>query len=124
MWLDWTRPRREPGEGRVEFAQVLAIAGIAASLIGSYGFGKIARPTPYNPVLMGPPSGPCNPSLGDPNVVAGTDVYGRPVAPADVNNGPGLLGDIAVDGIYVREKHGTYVHVTGLPAPPECIPRR
>jgi hypothetical protein len=61
-------------------------AACLVALIGT-GFGKIARPAPYDPVLMGEPPGPCDPDLRGPDVAAGTDVYGHPVAPADAGTG-------------------------------------
>lgn len=46
-----------------------------------------------DPILSGPSQGPCKPDLNSPNYVGGTDVYGHPVATADVRGGPKAVLD-------------------------------
>ena len=52
--------------------------GMAAGTARSAGI--TGRP---EPLLYGPSKGPCDPKLDQPTYVAGTDVDGRAVAPAD-----------------------------------------
>jgi hypothetical protein len=91
--------------------------------VASFGFGKIERPTPYDPILQGPPPGPCNSQLGGADVVAGTDVNGHPVAPADL---PGASNTAApeVPHLWVKtnKPKGTtaYVDVAGIQPPQSC----
>jgi hypothetical protein len=98
----------------------LAVLAIMVAA-GSFGAGKIVRPTPYDPILNGRPAGACDPQLGGANVVAGVDVRGRPVALADTDRGRGLNGVDAPE-VWVRAKNGAYVRVAGIgqAAPKSC----
>jgi hypothetical protein len=69
-----------------------AIAVSALVFVLNIGAGRIAHPTPYDPVLLGPSLGPCNPGLAGPDFIAGTDIYGTPVVPADANVTPLTVG--------------------------------
>ena len=65
-------------------------AAAALSLLAGTAFGQIARPAQMNsragdPILDGGPAGPCHPNLASPDYVAGTDVGGHPVPPADLS---------------------------------------
>jgi len=81
------------------FAGHLAAVGLLLAL-GSPVFGADdSRITPRgqtdapDPILSGRSEGPCNPDLDSPNYVGGTDVYGHPVASADVQGGPKAVLD-------------------------------
>jgi len=72
--------RRKTGLGLTVAFALVTLPALAA--------GRISHPTPYDPVLDGPPPGPCDPQSYSAATVSGTDVYGRPVAPADVSPRP------------------------------------
>jgi hypothetical protein len=118
MWKPVRDQTRKPGRGRA----LLLLAGLGAALLASYGFGRIAHPTPYNPVLQGPRPGPCNPHRGSADLTPGVDVYGYPVAPADApasnRNAPDVRGII----VKVKRPGGNdaYVDVAGMNVPPTC----
>ena len=79
-------------------ASALAAAGLILAL-GSPAFAADdSRITPTgpqapDPILSGASKGPCDPERDSPNYVGGTDVYGHPVAPADVQGGPKAVLD-------------------------------
>ena len=83
---------------------VVAVAVLLA--FASIGAGQISRPTPYDPVLQGPPSGPCDPRVASADVVGGVDVNGNPVAPADLD--PPRVPNAEVE---VRAPNGDKVYV-------------
>jgi hypothetical protein len=93
----------------------VALAVLAAVL--SAGSGKISNPTPYDPVLQGPPQGSCDPNLASPDVVGGVDVNGNPVTSADLE--PSQIPDAQVE---VRTPNGDKVYVDAgkMNRPPAC----
>lgn len=101
----------------------IRIAAALLAAMASFGFGKIARPTPYDPVLTGAPPGPCDPDLAGADVVDGVDVQGNPVAPADLPR-TNRLGAVDVPELTVRVKrpHGNdvYVNAANLTPPRSC----
>jgi hypothetical protein len=48
---------------------------------------KMQHAATPDPILTGGAAGPCDPKLAGPDYVAGTDVNGNPVAPADLPGG-------------------------------------
>jgi hypothetical protein len=75
--------------------RILPLALLTALL--GIGAGKISHPTPYDPILMGPPLGPCAPQLAGAATVSGTDIYGNPVLPADAS--PRIVGQMGSENI-------------------------
>jgi len=63
---------------------VLGLIGVTRTAF-SQGIADRNRP---DPILSGTIDGPCDPGLSQPELRPGTDVEGRPVAPADLAAGP------------------------------------
>jgi hypothetical protein len=108
---------------RLALANTVRLAAVVLVAVASFGFGKIERPTPYDPILQGPPPGPCNPQLGGADVVAGTDANGHPVVPADLPNRTNTAAP-QVPQLWVKtnKPKGTtaYVDVAGIQPPQNC----
>lgn len=99
---------------------VLVFAGKSA-----FSEGVAARGKP-NAILTDSPAGPCDPALGQAELVPGTDVDGNPVSPADLASGPvPFKGQIEVPLKARAGRAPAYVAVDGakldpLFNPPSC----
>lgn len=100
---------RKQNYGLVAAALVLAVFSVGA--------GTISQPTPYDPVLQGPPPGNCDPQLSGADVVGGVDVNGNPVTSADLD--PPQIPNAQVE---VRQPNGNKVYVDAgkMNQPPAC----
>jgi hypothetical protein len=79
-----------------------------------------------DPLLDAPVNGPCEAALDQPDLVAGTDVEGHPVAPADLAHDPvPLEGQIMVPLKPARGRGGNsaYVAVDGKKLDPLLNPK-
>jgi hypothetical protein len=111
-----------------------ALAWAILVLPGTAQAGIAARKTPQ-PLLRDGVTGPCDPQRAEPDYVAGADVNGNPVAPADLagrrNLVPnGVLVPLAKQGRPGRQGDSPVVAIDGrtldpiLNPPPGCIPAR
>jgi hypothetical protein len=87
--------------------------------------GSIAPSAAPDPVLTGPPPGPCAAAAASPDYVDGVDATGHPVAPAGVATPRVLAGDHALATVPLRKHRRGEVTVPvdlAALAPPACIP--
>jgi hypothetical protein len=68
------------------FGTLLVSAGLLAGLTAAPAAEK--NQPAGDPILDGGPAGPCDPGTTGPDYVAGTDMGGHPVAPADLAADP------------------------------------
>lgn len=117
------------------FVPLLGCAVLIALLINPAWEAQAARDsriTPLHPtsdpILSGPPDGPCAGRLYSPDYVAGTDAYGYPVAPADMpgNITAAIPSDTVVPEIRTHNKTvgnvDVLVEVPGLSAAASPVP--
>ena len=60
------------------------VIALLVAICGPAYAAAIVHPTPPEPLLTGGKPGPCDPKLGQPDYVAGVNVAGNPVPPADL----------------------------------------
>src|SRR5262249_47114756 len=98
----------------------------ALCLIATAGqAGSIAKPSAPDPVLAGPPPGPCTAAAVSPDYVDGVDATGYPVLPATAPAPPVLAGDRALVTVPLHKHRRGEVTVPvdlAALAPPACIP--
>jgi hypothetical protein len=85
--------------------------------------GAIANPSAPDPVLAGPPPGPC--AAAGPDYVDGVDATGHPVPPANTQTPRVLAGDHALVTVPLhKHRRGEVTVPVDLAAltPPACIP--